>query len=256
MGRSRRGAGKQLERALERAVREGYQEGLSRGLAAALRARSRELLQQDYTDARSILKDAGFEGAPKRLGRTPDAWKARWHSAFETLLEEVMGEATSHSAEVLGNLLDLSEPRAKEVFDDYLIELSGEVTETTRQDVLDVIRKSHEEGISVSEASQRIQERSSEIGESRADLIARTELARASNKASWLQALQSGVVKTKKWQWTKDGKTRHEHRPGSGVGDEEVPIEDEFSNGLQHPGEPNCRCSLSFSIDLTALQAS
>jgi SPP1 gp7 family putative phage head morphogenesis protein len=75
----------------------------------------------------------------------------------------------------------------------------------------------------------------------RAELIARTE-ATAANNAGFQDAYQqSGVANAKEWIATKDARTRDEHIALDG---EVVALGSTFSNGIEFPSEPNCRCVL------------
>lgn len=63
------------------------------------------------------------------------------------------------------------------------------------------------------------------------------------------EAEEQGIVYEKQWMATHDDRTRESHAELDGVS---VPIDDEFPNGLQYPGDPagapeevyNCRCSM------------
>lgn len=63
------------------------------------------------------------------------------------------------------------------------------------------------------------------------------------------EAEEQGIVYEKQWMATHDERTRESHAELDG---ESVPIDEEFSNGLQYPGDPNgepeevynCRCSM------------
>lgn len=63
------------------------------------------------------------------------------------------------------------------------------------------------------------------------------------------EAEEQGIVYEKQWMATHDDRTRESHAELDGVS---VPIDEEFPNGLQYPGDPagepeevyNCRCSM------------
>lgn len=63
------------------------------------------------------------------------------------------------------------------------------------------------------------------------------------------EAEEKGIVYEKQWMATHDDRTRESHAELDGVS---VPLDDDFSNGLQYPGDPagdpeevyNCRCSM------------
>ena len=81
---------------------------------------------------------------------------------------------------------------------------------------------------------------------------ARTSITSCENAgrfASMNQAEEMGVVLEKQWEATPDGRTRDSHQDIDG---ETVGIHEEFSNGLDYPGDPggapeevyNCRCTM------------
>ena len=73
--------------------------------------------------------------------------------------------------------------------------------------------------------------------------VARTEVTKAANFGTHEAAKQSGVVKTKLWLSSRDDRVRDEHEAIDG---ETVKLDGTFSNGLEYPSEPMCRCVLTF----------
>lgn len=74
-------------------------------------------------------------------------------------------------------------------------------------------------------------------------LIKRSESHAATCYGSHQFALTTDAKK-KTWHSVSDRRTRAEHRAMNG---ETVGIRDRFSNGLEYPNEPGCRCHLSYS---------
>ena len=64
-------------------------------------------------------------------------------------------------------------------------------------------------------------------------------------------AKESGLPVIKEWTNSADGKVRpaHQNQP-TGVGGERRPLDEPFSNGLDGPSEPNCRCSVFLEVDV------
>ncbi len=87
---------------------------------------------------------------------------------------------------------------------------------------------------------ERIQEIYSDVSQEWANVIARTEVHAAVSNAN-LQAYYQGGLKIKIWTAVMDERTRPEHADMDG---EEVALDAPFSNGLQYPSEPNCRCTI------------
>ncbi len=115
------------------------------------------------------------------------------------------------------------------------------VNDTTRDKVTRAIADGIEAGESMTQISDRISGVYGEFGTYRSDLIARTETTAANNEGFIEAYKQSDVATHKEWIATMDDRTREEHAELDG---EIVKVEENFSNGLPYPQEPNCRCVL------------
>lgn len=82
------------------------------------------------------------------------------------------------------------------------IELAGNVSKTTTDKLHDTLKEGIEAGESVPSLRARVESVFGEASRSRANLIAQTEANKAANGASWVQAANSGIVKTKTWNAT------------------------------------------------------
>jgi SPP1 gp7 family putative phage head morphogenesis protein len=118
---------------------------------------------------------------------------------------------------------------------------------TTKELVSDVIQGGLDAGASTSAIAQLIRE-STGFSKTRADLIARTETTKAFNGAPQESladlAERTGRTFTKTWSTALDDRVRDEHVDMEG---ETVEVNEAFSNGLQYPSEPNCRCTTLFN---------
>ncbi|WP_343702701.1 phage minor head protein [Chitinophaga sp.] len=89
----------------------------------------------------------------------------------------------------------------------------------------------------------------------RARVISRTETVAAANFGGITAARKTGLQMIKRWVNARDKRVREAHKDQAqgGVGGEMVPLEEPFSNGLMHPGDPKgeasqviqCRCIAS-----------
>jgi HK97 family phage portal protein len=86
----------------------------------------------------------------------------------------------------------------------------------------------------------RIQDLYTDVSQDWAAVIARTEVHAAVSNAN-LQAYYQGGLRIKIWTAVLDDRTRPEHADLDG---QERAIDAPFSNGLQYPSEPNCRCTV------------
>lgn len=131
-----------------------------------------------------------------------------------------------------------------------------DISETTRQQVLNGIAIGRREALGQSEIAKRIMEQSPTIGRHRANVIARTETHAAGNYGSLKQAESTGLQMEKEWVASGGGRTRDTHEDADG---QTVPIDAPFDVGgydLMYPGDPsgppeeviNCRCAVAYVV--------
>ena len=108
------------------------------------------------------------------------------------------------------------------------------------------------QGKSIDHISDDLQKRMESVNRSSAVRTARTATTCAQNAGnldSFYKAQEMGIATEKQWVCTQDDRTRESHLELDG---EHVPLDEEFSNGLQYPGDPsgdpsevyNCRCTM------------
>lgn len=123
-------------------------------------------------------------------------------------------------------------------------EMAKEVNSTTTEKLARTLAEGVDAGEGIGKLSERVSLVYEEYPTYRADMIARTEATAANNRGFMESYQQSGVANAKEWINAGDGRVRDEHQDGFGVGGEIVGVEENFSNGLPYPSEPNCRCVL------------
>ena len=120
------------------------------------------------------------------------------------------------------------------------------------QKVNNIIKQGIIQGEGIPEITKRLCEDLSSQNESRMRMFARTGITEAQNSGRQVQMEQAadmGIEVNKQWIATMDGRTRDSHRWIDG---EEVAYNEDFSNGLEYPGDPsgdpeevyNCRCTM------------
>ena len=143
-----------------------------------------------------------------------------------------------------------------------LDQLASDITDTTKEQIKRFMAQGYEQNMTTQEIIDLL--KTSGITDYRAELIARTETARAANVGSMVGAMSTGLVTVKEWIATKDNRTRRfprdsaDHLDMDGV---KVPIDAKFQvNGkgfidfMLHPGDStahaanvcNCRCTLGY----------
>lgn len=130
----------------------------------------------------------------------------------------------------------------------------------------DSLTEGLQEGESIPDLTSRVMD-AVEVAQPRAEVIARTEILRASNAGSIETMRASELVAAKTWLATPDARTRPSHRAADG---QTVPIDEPFILGgdgdaeggvaagvaLDHPGDPlgppgetiQCRCTMLYEV--------
>jgi SPP1 gp7 family putative phage head morphogenesis protein len=166
----------------------------------------------------------------------------RWKRATDPMtINQATREASAIVSE-LGIRFDLVQPDVVR----FALEESAFLVKNVSEATMDGIRLSLAAGFESGASAGRIASdlrSSGEFAPSRARLIARTEVGRAQNGAahSGIKAYseRTGKQYEKVWDTAGDDRVRDEHAAMEG---EAVAIDHAFSNGLQYPSEPNCRC--------------
>lgn len=220
----------------------------------SIREVAESLIRQDVEESAELVQAHGRGALALIEEAAKTSWIARWVAAIAPLILRVMRSAklpTDRGPIEVG--FDVQNPRLKAYFRDYVVELSGNVAETTREQVTRAIQEGLGGGESVPKIADRVRAAGEEFGPSRANLIARNETLKASKGASSIQARESGVVKSRTWRDSGDSRVRPEHKLLDGV---TVGIDEPYPNGEMVPGENtvNCRCSERYSIDYEALR--
>jgi hypothetical protein len=143
-----------------------------------------------------------------------------------------------------------------------LDQLAADITDTTKEQIRKFLIKGQEEGLTMPEIIALL--KTSGITNYRAELIARTETARAANIGSMVGAMSTGLVTVKEWIAAKDNRTRrmprdaNDHLHMDGV---QIPMDKKFVvpakqyiDNMLHPGDStahagnvcNCRCTLGY----------
>lgn len=114
---------------------------------------------------------------------------------------------------------------------------------TNLEDVKRVILAGFDDNLTTVQIGDNLKQFYTDKSPYKAMRVARTEVTKASSFGNIEAARQSRVVKTKGWLTSRDDRVRDEHVDMDG---ESVSLESTFSNGLEYPEEPNCRCVMTF----------
>lgn len=179
--------------------------------------------------------------------------RGRWQVAMRPPLETVASRATAKAAAAIGVRFDLLQPGLLDYVEREAGFLITSVHDTTREKVRTAIRDGLEAGDGIRQIARRV-EAAGAFSRDRAKLIATTEVTRTRNGAALERmqayATRTGLTVTKMWVNSADARVRTAHQDQPvGVGGEKRHINQPFSNDLDAPSEPNCRCSLFFTVE-------
>jgi SPP1 gp7 family putative phage head morphogenesis protein len=130
--------------------------------------------------------------------------------------------------------------------------IQGLVDATTRNALRDTLVVGTSQGEGIRDLRQRIEDVFDVADRTRADLIARTEVLRSSNYATWQAHKESGVVDNRQWISTPDRRLRDAHAELDGqIRAIDKPFEVQGQTAM-HPGgfgvgelDIGCRCTTS-----------
>lgn len=211
---------------------------------------------------RPAAKDDDIAGAPdpstvreflRRVAEHFDLHAAaEWLGRVRPLADSTARKAAQRVAAELGINFDLLQPHLVDFVERESAWLVTQVTDTTKAAIRSALAEALVEGESIPAITKRIRDAGA-FGRPRAELIARTEVTRATNggQRETLSGWAAGAGETvrKRWLTAGDSRVRPAHRAMNG---ETHGIDEDFSNGLQHPSEPDCRCTLVYELQEAA----
>lgn len=173
-------------------------------------------------------------------------------AAVQAMMDETVKQA--------GLSWDVTSPFADKAFVNTGKQITN-IAQTTQDNVAKVIRASYDQGLSIPDTAKAIRAAMNAQAQTRAVLIARTELASATNSASVMatRAVEAatGTKYSKTWRTAFGAKhPRHELYPGLD-GQTRASLDATFEVGeaqLQFPGDPDgppeetCNCLTNFAV--------
>jgi hypothetical protein len=193
---------------------------------------------------------------------------AKWNDPMASAMTPLVGLYWDDAGQTTRARLGL-DPDRWEVHDPHLhqmiqqqafrfCESTNETTDKELGAALEDLRQQFIEGLvdagdTIPQLTRRVQSVFGRLSNSRAEMIARTEAARAVHLASLVSAKESGVVSGKKWLLSADACDRchaaaAKYPAGVGL---DLPFADDgkggdYSSCPAPPLHPNCRCSITF----------
>lgn len=210
----------------------------------------------------------------KRIGaRVGELTKAE--ASIEAVIEDILGTVTFSDTEVFGNTVgEILAAMAQEggtmalrqvgvtanesitaqvntravlFAQDRGAELVTDIEATTREQLRSVVTEAIEEGWSNTQTRAAIRD-SFSFSDSRADMIARTEIAKADARGNFIAYQESGVVSGKTWLLSNDHDQDDECNDNADAGI--IDLDDAFPSGdTEPPAHPNCECDFAPVVD-------
>lgn len=181
------------------------------------------------------------------LGYLKDTSQPAWQKASGPLVKNAADRSTAVIAADIGINFNLLSPHVVDFARKETAFLVKGISDTTRDAIQKVLADGLDAGKSAADIARDVAD-SGAFAKSRARLIARTESTRAGNGGPTAALKAHGKATkrsyTKTWSGALDDRERDEHVALEG---ETVAIDEKFSNGRDHPDEPNCRCALIYN---------
>jgi len=207
-------------KAIEKAIKGKDPDKVLAAAESAIKKRSPEWEKMMTATMASVIEDFGSDIA-EDLGGEPKAYtveNSKWE--FNPTSPAIRQWIVKHGAEDVKSILS-----------------------TNLEDVKRVILAGIDEDVGTRVIAQNLRSFYSDRSRYKAMRVARTEVTKASGFGNVEAAKQSGVVQKKTWITSRDDRVRDEHEAMDG---ETVNLNAAFSNGLDYPSEPMCRCVTSF----------
>jgi HK97 family phage portal protein len=237
-----------LEGRWERSMRRLFTRQQASTLARLTGKRGRQLLSPEHRDSAAEVDPAAIFD--------PAHWTTETREMVADLYEGVASEGLARVSGIFGIDFDLAAPWVGEFIEARANQLAGPVTQTTYDAITEQLRAGVAEGESIDDLAARVRHVFDVASQSRATVIARTEVISAYNGAAVQGAatLSADVVAGQEWIATRDGRTRSAHAAADG---QVVPVGSPFEVGgdsLAYPGDPSgrskntvqCRCTVAF----------
>lgn len=203
-----------------------------------------------------VIQNSVLENVIEKIEISLKLNLSNWVDNFKYLYKEIINSFYNYT---LNNLLNNKGKRLEKDINKYIDFFTGRkitlISDTTRKNIKEFIRKSIKEGKTIKDIEIGIRKVYRDFSKSRARVIALTEVAGISNYAMLQSAIDSKKDLEKKWIPIIDGKTRDSH--AFMANHESIDLDKPFRVGdtkMLFPGDPtgtakeviNCRCSIKF----------
>lgn len=175
------------------------------------------------------------------------------HKAFGGAIKKAIRTGIDQATDVLSKAgVTIDAGKIAEMAKAQVTRLAGLITKTTRDDVLNKVKRLAEQGLTAVEIASAIKDTFTGYKEERAKTVAITETTLAANTGA-LSVFEAAGVERKQWVTQLDGRVRETHSKAHG---QKRDMRDKFVVGgyeISYPGDPeapgsetvNCRCRVA-----------
>jgi SPP1 gp7 family putative phage head morphogenesis protein len=197
------------------------------------------VIQDLYSDAgKEALRTVMVAVNAAKAGGAPDLSPGAWDQVDDGAVEF----ASLRSAEMVGMRYDKSTGKLTENPD-----AKWAITEQTRDGIRSLVTQTVKGEISVLDLPDKLKEAYA-FSDSRAEMIARTEMRLANGQGALGGLIAAGNVSKKVWITQEDDSVSEECEENADEGP--IDIDDDFPSGDQtEPAHPNCRCTVTGHVD-------
>jgi len=213
-----------------------------------------EVFQMQMED---VMKQINKDTKAKKPTWNAAKYAALWQTTLWPLYNEVMmNEGTEANLTIgINSVFEVWDPWINKYIRDNIKKLAKEIDDTTKNKIFDVIEQGNNEGLGAQEIAWNISEKFDSFKKSRALMIARTEITRASNEATERAYIESWVVLAKEYLAELDDRTSDICQSLNGrifqlwepimeKGTTIAWYTNDYETAYHPPTHPNCRCTL------------
>lgn len=201
----------------------------------------------DRLNAQRLSSVAGRE----KIAQPIEQLQNKLHGEMSSAARDAARAGYSSAGQGLG-LTDKIPFSVLERLDKRVAEAAAQSIDSITSEVIDILKTGYDDGLGIDAMADRLQEKLGTLSDSRAEMIARTEVNSAQNFGN--HEVIDDLADYRQWITAEDDRVRDgttgdaDHASMHG---EIVRAGDPYSNGLMYPGDPsgdegeviNCRCT-------------
>lgn len=208
------------------------------------------------------LDEEEAEAIMQALALAQRGWETRLSKKIQPNMEQLIAEALRRTVDEIGIAFDIDDEEAKQFIRQYSFTFAQRVSETSANQVREVILDAKTKGLALNEVRSNLNNTFKSWSTVRSKMVARTETIRATNYGARF-GYQQGGVETMEWLASSDAcgycqsldgtriSTRGEFVPlggevegAQGTPEEGNRLQNNYESVGAPPAHPNCRCTV------------